>query len=140
MTAVATIEVQFWVQKTDGTKELAAALSLNNIELGFIAPITDMSLTIQISRINVGSVTVISSTFGKLSGLVIKTEINNGFRIVQPFLNSYLATQTFTFPSNILGLFVLQSLTLSYYNNFIYVGMTPIFVGPAALSQLIPII
>lgn len=41
-----------------------------------------MSLAVNITRINVGSVNVISDTFGKLSGLVIKTEINNGFRIV----------------------------------------------------------
>jgi len=61
---------------------MAADLMLNNIEVGFIAPVTNMSLAVNITRINVGSVNVISDTFGKLSGLIIKTEINNGFRIV----------------------------------------------------------
>lgn len=40
-----------------------------------------MSLTIDVTRLNVGSVDVISCTFGKLSGLTIKLEINNGFRV-----------------------------------------------------------
>lgn len=40
-----------------------------------------MSLTIEVTRLNVGSVDVISSTFGKLSGITIKLEINNGFRV-----------------------------------------------------------
>lgn len=93
MTANAQLELQFWVNLADGSKVLAADLMLNNIDLGFIAPITNMSLAISITRINVGSVTIISSTFGHLSGLVIKTEINNGFRVVQPSLNNWLATK-----------------------------------------------
>jgi hypothetical protein len=107
MNANAQLEVQFWVLLADGTQELAAELMLTDIELGIIAPITNLSLVISITRLNVGSVQVISSTFGHLSGLVIKTEINNGFRVAQPYLNSWLATKEFNFPSHILGVFEL---------------------------------
>lgn len=137
MTANAQLELQFWVNLADGSKVLAADLMLNNIDLGFIAPITNMSLAISITRINVGSVTIISSTFGHLSGLVIKTEINNGFRVVQPSLNNWLATKEINFPTHILGVFELQQLTLSYYDNYLYVGITPIFIDPSLKTEVI---
>lgn len=95
MTADATLTLQFWVQATDGTSQKATELILNNVALGFIAPITDMSLVIDITKINVASVTVVSCAFGKLSSILIKTEINNGFRVVQPSLNAWLAKKPF---------------------------------------------
>ena len=78
----------------DGTSEMACDLILKDVEVGLIAPITDMSLVIDITRINVGSVTVVSDTFGKLSSILIRTEINNGFRIVQPTLNAVFLAAT----------------------------------------------
>jgi len=66
-----------------------------------------MNLTIAVERINVGSVDVISCTFGKLSGLVIKTEINNGFRVIQPSLNNWFSKKILNFPTNIFGIFEL---------------------------------
>ena len=137
MKAKGQLELQFWITNSDLTRELAADLMLNNIDIGFIAPITEMSLAISITRINVGSVNVLSSTFGHLSGLVIKTEINNGFRIVQPSLNAWLATKQITFPEHILGVFQLEQMTLSYYDNYLYVGITPVFIEPSRLITVI---
>ena len=114
----------------DGTSEMACDLILKDVQIGLIAPITDMSLVIDITRINVGSVTVVSDTFGKLSSILIRTEINNGFRIVQPTLNAFLSTKPFTFPTHILGVFDLHSMNLAYYNSYLYVGVTPVFVPP----------
>lgn len=135
MDGVITLELQFHVQKPDGTSEMAAALKLSDTEFGFIAPIDNMSLTIALTRLNVGSVDVLSCTFGRLSGLTIKLEINNGFRVVQPSLNAWLGKKAINFPTNIFGLFELQQLTLSYYNNYIYAGITPIFIGPSSTEQ-----
>jgi len=95
-----------------------------------------MSLTIAVERLNVGSVDVLSCAFGKLSGLTIKLEINNGFRVVQPEINHKLAKKPINFPTNILGLFELRQLTLSYYNNYIYAGLTPIFIGPTSTNEV----
>ena len=50
-----------------------------------------MDLSLNIKTINVESVTVVSSTFGHLSGLALKVEINNGMRIGIPILNTVLA-------------------------------------------------
>lgn len=95
-----------------------------------------MSLTIDVTRLNVGSVDVISCTFGKLSGLTIKLEINNGFRVFQPKLNAILALKPINFPTNVFGIFELTQLTLSYYDNYIYAGITPIFIGPSELIAI----
>jgi len=107
---------------------MAADLILNDVALGFVAPITDMTLAISITKINVGSVTVVSDTFGKLSALLIRTEINNGFRVVQPTLNAWLLTKAYTFPTH-LGVFDLHSMNLAYYDNYVYCGITPVFVA-----------
>ena len=52
MDGLVTLELEFWVIKTDGTKEKAAVLRLNKVEFGFIAPIDNMNLTIAIDAYN----------------------------------------------------------------------------------------
>jgi len=136
MQGAVTLELQFWVTKTDGKQEKAATLMLKDTAFGFIAPIVDMSMTIQITKLNVDSVVVVQSTFGKLSGISIKLEINNGFRIIQPTLNKMLGHKVINFPTNVFGIFELKSLTLSYYDNYLYAGLTPIFIGPSAYEAL----
>ena len=54
MECITTLEVQFWVHTVDGGLEMAADLILKDVEVGLIAPITNMSLVIDITRINVG--------------------------------------------------------------------------------------
>ncbi len=132
MQGVGTFELQFWVHMDDGTKSEAAALMLTNTKFGFIAPTVGMTLTVQLTTVNVDSVTVLYSNIGKLSAVSIKLEINNGYRVVEPTLNTFLSHKTINFPTNILGLFELRSLTLSYYNNYIYAGITPVFIPPQA--------
>lgn len=136
MQGVITLELQFWVTKTDGTQEQAAALMLKDTAFGFIAPVSDLTLTIQTTKLNVDSVDVLQCAFGRLSGVSIKLEINNGYRIFEPTLNKVLSHKEINFPSNVFGLFELRSLTLSYYDNYIYAGLTPIFIGPSAFEAL----
>ena len=56
--------------------------------------------------------------------------MNNGFRIALPIINRVFAKYQIPFPSNF-GLFQLSDLTLGYYDDYIYAGATPTFVGPA---------
>jgi len=51
-----------------------------------------MLVAAQIAEMYVGTVKVNSCTFGKLSNLKLKLEINNGLRIAQPIINSTLST------------------------------------------------
>ena len=129
MTGVMTLDLQFYVTKTDGSQEMACELVLHDTKFGFIAPIDDMTLTIELTKVNVDSVDVVSDTFGKLSAVSIKLEINNGFRIFQGTLNSLLQAHPINFPTEVFGLFKLEQLTLAYYDDYIYAGITPIFLG-----------
>merc|ERR1719498_1699514 len=90
-----------------------------------------MNLTLALTQLNVGKVTVLNSTIGKLSPVQIKLEINNGFRIAKPIINGLLASHQIAFPTNIAGLFKLEAMTLGYYDDYIYAGITPVFVGPS---------
>jgi hypothetical protein len=136
MQAFTTLELQFWVRKDDGTSELATTLVVEDATFGFTATIDDMALTIAVTKLNVGSVKVLQCSFGKLSAITIKLEINNGFRIFQPELNHLLAQRVVQFPTNVFGLFELKQLTLSFYDNYIYAGITPIFIAPTAFKAV----
>lgn len=127
MTAVSTFELQFWVEKTDGTKEKAATLSLIDTDLGFTSTVNDMKLQIGLTQMNVKNVNVVDCTFGRLSAILIRTEINNGFRLFQSSINNFLAKKLIPMPRNILGVFELTALTLGYYDSYLYVGYTPVF-------------
>jgi len=48
-------------------------------------------------------------------------------------INQDLAANVITVPSNVFGIFMLSNLTISYYDNFIYLGFTPTFI-PRALA------
>merc|ERR1719389_1628022 len=99
-----------------------------------------MTLTLQLAQLNVGSVDILQCAFGRLSAVSVKLEINNGFRIAKPFLNRLLANKPIQLPKTaIFGLFRLENLTLNYYNDYIYAGVTPIFIAPqSAEFQMVP--
>ena len=132
MSGVASLTLEFWVEKTDGTVEMAADLSLNDVDFKFTALVDNMDVSLNVTKVNIDSVDVLSDTFGRLSALTIKVKLNNGFRIGLPFLNLILAKHHIPIPSNIGGLFVLSDLTLGYHNDYVYVGATPTFVGPSS--------
>jgi len=94
-----------------------------------------MDVDLNITKINIDTVKVISDTFGKLSALTIKVKLNNAFRLGLPFLNILLTKYPIPIPSNILGIFELSDLTIGYHDNYIYAGATPTFVGPSSKSD-----
>jgi hypothetical protein len=127
-------DLQFWVHTTSGETVYAAGLGLSTVKLGVQAITDNMNLTLAITQLNVGKVTVLQSTIGNISPAQIKLEINNGFRVARPIINKLLADKPFAFPTEVLGLFELEALTLHYYDDYIYAGITPIFIGPPSES------
>lgn len=65
-----------------------------------------------------------------MSGPIIKSDINNGFKMGSKSLNEFLATKPFNVPTHFMGVFELQAMDWYFYNNYVYVGMTPVFVAP----------
>jgi hypothetical protein len=91
MAGIADMDVEIWANKADGTRDLATSFSLGNLAFGFSVLITDMLISAQITEVYSGTVVVNSCSFGKLSALKLKLELNKGFKIAQPIINSALA-------------------------------------------------
>jgi hypothetical protein len=53
MKGVATLDIQFWIPKPEGYPEYAAGLTITDATFGFIAPIDDMTLTLQITKLHI---------------------------------------------------------------------------------------
>jgi len=136
MGGVATLTLEFWVEQASGVTEMAADLRLNDVLFKFTALVNNMDVSLNITKVNIDSVDVISDTFGRLSGLTIKVELNNAFRIGLPIMNLILAKHPIPVPSNIFGLFELSDLTLAYFDNYIYAGATPTFTGKTNKDRL----
>jgi hypothetical protein len=132
--ALATITLEFWALTSTGP-QLATSMTLIDTFFGFTITVNNMTMNLQLATTNVDKITVNSCSFGKLSTLLLKTELNNFFRVFTPIINSDLAADTFTVPSNVFGVFQLTNLTLGYYQNYLYVGMTPVFIAPVSAVE-----
>jgi len=89
----------------------------------------------QISTINVDKVKVNSCAYGKLNAVILKTKLNTAFLVVRPIVNSILATHDINIPTHLGKYFILSDLVLGYYNGFLFIGLTPTFVGPSASTK-----
>jgi len=123
---------QFWVQLADGTQEMATQLTLSETNFGFTALVNNMDVSIQIDSVKSSNVTVDSCAFGHLSALLIKSELNNFLRLYMPSLNDWLNTLPIVIPSQIGNLFMLSDLVIEYFDDYIYAGATPTFIGSPA--------
>lgn len=132
--ALATMTLEFWAQTPTGP-QLATSMTLVDTFFGFTITVVDMTMNLQLATTNVDKITVNSCAFGKLSTILLKTELNNFFRVFTPIINRDLSAKTFTVPSNVAGVFELTKLTLGYYTNYLYVGFTPVFITPATAVE-----
>lgn len=123
------LDLAFYI---NATNELAASISLTNVDAGFSLVINHMNITLQFGRINAGHVDVLSCAWGTLNALQMKVTINNALRIALPLLNHKLVNKQIAMPTHVLGFFDLVDMTLSYFDDFLYIGITPLFVPPAA--------
>lgn len=90
MSGLSSLTLEFWVEQANGVTEMAADLSLEGIEFKFTALVDNMDVILNITKVNIDSVDVLSDTFGRLSALTIKVELNNAFRIGLPIMNMIL--------------------------------------------------
>lgn len=132
MSGEGAIETQWWVELADGTKVMAAQVDLSNTKFGFTAIIDNMDVSLNIDQIKSTDVTVVSCAFGSLSAMSIKIKLNFFFLTFKTFINKWLATLNIVVPSNVGGLFLLSGLTIEYFNDYIYAGATPTFIGSPA--------
>jgi len=130
--------MEYWVNKADGTRELAADVTLKTIQFKGSLVIDDMLISARVDTLNIGSIKQNACTFGSINALALKISLNNVFRLLIPKLNGYLSTKQLEVPHNIAGIFELSDLTLGYYDGYIYAGATPTFLPPngAALFEV----
>lgn len=67
---------------------------------------------------------------GTLNAVAIKLEINNSFRAAKPFINKVLDANPVELPTR-WGLFDLTELELVYHDDYLFLGVTPVFNPPA---------
>lgn len=107
-------------------------MSLIDLNFAFTVLVNNMTVFMTLGTVNVDKVTINSCSFGKLSAILMKTELNNFFRLFTPKINAALQLHPFTVPSNVFGIFMLSNLTIGYFNSYLYLGMTPTFLPPAS--------
>lgn len=88
-----------------------------------------MNLALQLQTIKSTDVTIDSCAFGDLSARTFKIKLNFLFTTFKVVINQWLGNLDIVFPDQIGGLFMLSDLTIEYYNNYIFAGMTPTFIG-----------
>lgn len=132
---ISNLDVQVHVHTADGNVEYAAGMNLDNVKFGYEAITENMTLALQLTQLNVGKVTVLECSWGKLSAASIKLKINNGFRVAKPILNKMLLAHRIHFPTHLWGLFDLKDLNLSYFEDYVLFGITPVF-HPVKKSEL----
>lgn len=126
---VVTLQLEFWVETAPGVKELATSMTLVDTAFHFTVLVNDMVISMNLGTVNVDKITINYCSFGNLSAFTLKVELNNFFRIFTPVINRKLAKHPVTFPSNIFGMFLLSDLTIGYFNDYLYLGFTPTFIG-----------
>lgn len=107
-------------------------MTLVDLNFAFTVLIENMTVFMTLGTVNVDKVTINSCSFGHLSTLLMKTELNNFFRLFTPRINATLQQNPFTVPSNVFGIFILSNMTIGYFNSYLYLGMTPTFLPPAS--------
>merc|ERR1719498_1726649 len=93
-----------------------------------------MNVSLAIEEIKSTNVVVDYSNIGHISAITFKIELNLFFTTFKVFINSWLGGMQLVFPSNIHGIFELSNLNLVYFNNYVYCGATPTFIGPASVG------
>lgn len=72
MKGVSSLDLQFWIAKPDGYPEYAAGMTITDASFGFEAPIDDMTLYLQITKLHIDEITITHCAWGKLHPKLIK--------------------------------------------------------------------
>jgi len=130
-----TLGLDFWVNQTDNTMVQAASITLQDTDFAFTALINNMTLGMQINTINVDKVLVNSCAYGNLNAKILNVKLNSAFLVARPVINAMLSSKNIRMPTHLGKYFILSDLVLGYYNDFLFVGWTPTFVGPSPLAE-----
>lgn len=125
-----TVSLKFIVENATYSGE-AAQLTLVDTAFDFTALVNNMTLMLDISKINADKITSDYCWPGcNLHTTTMKIAMNNFIRLLLPGINKKLAAHPITLPSHIGNYFILSDLTLGYFDDYLLMGMTPTFVAP----------
>jgi len=134
MDGTATIETQYWVVFPNNTMTKAAQVTLKDTKLGFTAIVTNMNVSIAVQQIKSTTIQIDYCAWGTISAITFKLKLNLIFTTFKVIINQWLGEKDIVVPSNIAGLFILSDLYIEYYNDYIYAGATPTFIGEPATA------
>lgn len=123
------VQTQWWVNLADGSRVMAAQVTLVDFSVGFTAIVTNMVVALNIDKIKDTKVQVDSCAYGTVNAFIFKQKLNLFFTTFKVFINGWLAGLQIEVPSDIAGIFELSDLYIEYYNDYIYAGATPTFIG-----------
>ena len=129
VSVLGTVSLSLW-PRFNGTTEKAVELTLKDILFTGGIEVAGYNATAKIEKFLVDQVIVDVSEIGRLSAFKLKLEINTASKLLVPALNSYISKYVVPIPKNILGVFELSDLFLTYNNGYIYAGATPTFLPP----------
>jgi hypothetical protein len=86
---------------------------------------------LDVKQVALAKIEITSSTFGKVDLKLLTTLLDAGIKAGIPFFNDLLAKKPITFPTKIFGLFTLNDVKLTYFDNILEAGVTPGFLPPS---------
>ena len=135
MTVYGTALLEFW-PRFNGTTELAVEIEVVDIKFTGGIAVNNFIASADISTFLVDKINVLTSTIGNISTMKLKLEFNTASRVLVPMLNKWLQKYEIPIPSNILGMFTLSDLVLTYMDGYLAAGATPTFIAPTAISPI----
>jgi hypothetical protein len=124
----ADLATQFYVEKADGTTELAVDLGLENFEFAGEFGVNATHLSAVVKKLKVHNVAVNSCAWGKLGTFKIQMGLNVALAVAANTIQDKI--DAVALPTKI-GHFEISDYIITYHDGYFGVGATPNFVAPA---------
>lgn len=108
-----------------------ADITLSNMKFGaslMVENKPDQAIKVQINTITLGTISINSSTLGKIDIPLLNKFLNQCIKLIKPVVNLFLNKRKCVIPQNIAGMLNLKDLTMNIHDNYIDFGVTPVFV------------
>jgi len=135
MSMDSSLRLGFYVNKADGTQELACTIQLKDLALGFSAIIDSMVLRPKVLSADLTTVVQEFSTFGDINIPQITSLFQQILTITLPSINDAINSFTLTIPNKVFGLIGLSQLELVVHDNYIEGLLMPTFIAPTTLGE-----
>lgn len=123
------LDIQFYVNKTDGTQEMAVDILLKDLFFDCTASIDSMNLHPQIVSASLDNIVQIASTVGTLDLSEITALFQQILAAALPPINTAISGLTLAIPDKLFGLFGLSELQLIYHDDYIEALVKPQFIA-----------